>query len=114
MSTEQDNIQSADGTSDKGKQSRQAMRGDWSGWKAWTAEDQANIDIKECTDARCMNVEVNVGYQGLVDNSVLSQSAEVGNDLRAAWKTKLEGEGKLNAEGKSLRDTIFGTSEPKQ
>lgn len=90
------------------------MRGDWNGWKAWTAEDQARIDSKECTDARCMNVEVNVGYQGLVNNSVLSQSAAVSTDLRAAWQTMLKGDGKLHTEGKSLRDTIFGSSEPKQ
>jgi hypothetical protein len=98
-----------------GKQRRSpssAMRGDWSGWRPWSAEEQARIDIKECTDARCMNVDVNVGYQGLVENSVLSQAATVGDELRAAWRTKLAGEGKVAA-GKSLRDTLFGSSEAK-
>lgn len=87
-----------------------AMRGGWSGWTPWSREVQAQIDIKECSDARCLNVEVNVGYQGLADDSVLSQSAAVGNDLRTAWRTKLEGEGKFSS-GRSLRETVFGPSE---
>lgn len=113
MSAEQDDIQPADSRSETREKSHRAVRGDWSGWKTWTAEEQARIDLNECTDARCMNVEVNVGYQGLVDDSVLSQSAGVGNDLRAAWKSKLAGEGKQTT-GKSLRDSIFGPSEPNQ
>ncbi|MFN2497107.1 MAG: hypothetical protein ABR608_14565 [Pseudonocardiaceae bacterium] len=95
-------------TGSKRKTTWQPMRGDWSGWRPWSEEEQARIDIRECTDARCMNVDVNVGYQGLVENSALSQSAGVGDDLRAAWKTKLAGEGKAAA-GTSLRDTIFGS-----
>jgi hypothetical protein len=88
------------------------MRGDWSGWRPWSEEEQARIDINECTDARCMNVDVNVGYQGLVENRVLSQTAGVGDELRTAWKTKLADEGKTSA-GTSLRDTIFGSAESK-
>lgn len=88
------------------------MRGGWSGWTPWSEEEQARIDINECTDARCMNVDVNVGYQGLVDNSVLSQSAGVGDALRNAWKAKLQGEGKANPQSKSLRETIFGSADP--
>ena len=94
----------------KDKSTPTPMRGDWGGWRPWSAEEQERIDIRECTDARCMNVDVNVGYQGLVDNTVLSQAAGVGDDLRAAWRTKLAGEGK-DSTGKSLRDTIFGSSE---
>lgn len=87
------------------------MRGGWSGWRTWSPEEQEQIDIKECTDARCMNVEVNCGYQGLIEDSVLSQSAAVGDELRAAWKKQLQGEGKFSADAKSLRETIFGTGE---
>ncbi|HEU0087917.1 MAG TPA: hypothetical protein VFQ77_09730 [Pseudonocardiaceae bacterium] len=61
-----------------------------------------------------MNVDVNVGYQGLAEGSVLSQAAGVGDDLRAAWRMKLQGEGKLNTPGTSLRETIFGPAEPTQ
>ena len=89
------------------------MRGGWSGWRTWTEEEQAQIDIKECTDARCMNVEVNCGYQGLDPDSFLSQSAAVGPDLRAAWKTQLKTEGKSSS-GKSLRETLLGQSESNQ
>lgn len=106
----QDNGQSPDSPSGTFKKAWPAMRGGWSGWSAWSREAQAKIDDKECTDARCLNVEVNVGYQGLADGSVLSQSAGVSDDLRAAWKTKLEGEGKFSS-GKSLRETVFGPSE---
>ncbi|MGH3902610.1 MAG: hypothetical protein ACRDTE_00150 [Pseudonocardiaceae bacterium] len=113
MSADQENAQPSHVPPENVEKTVQAMRGGWDGWKPWTAEDQERIDNKECTDARCMNVEVNVGYQGLADDSVLSQSAGVGNDLRAAWKTKLEGEGKFSS-GRSLRETVFGESEPKQ
>lgn len=108
MSLEQNNTQSTDSPSNKSHKAWPAMRGGWSGWAPWSREVQEYIDIKECSDARCLNVEVNVGYQGLADGSVLSQSAGVGDELRAAWKSKLEGEGKISS-GKSLRDTIFGS-----
>ncbi|HEY2765870.1 MAG TPA: hypothetical protein VGJ13_17965 [Pseudonocardiaceae bacterium] len=90
-----------------------AMRGGWSGWRTWTEEEQAHIDIKECTDARCMSVEVNCGYQGLDPDSFLSQSAAVGPDLRAAWKAQLKTEGKPSS-GKSLRETLLEQSESAQ
>jgi hypothetical protein len=38
----------------------------------------------------------------------------VGNNLRAAWKTKLEREGKLNSESGSVRDLVFGSSDQKE
>lgn len=113
MSEEHENAQPADSPSDEHQQALQAKRGGWTGWIPWTAEDQERIDLNECTDARCMNVEVNIGYQGLAGDSYLSQPAGVGDDLRAAWKSKLEDEGKRSS-GKSLRDTVFGASEPEQ
>ncbi|MGH3669621.1 MAG: hypothetical protein ACRDSH_03145, partial [Pseudonocardiaceae bacterium] len=61
----------------------------------------------ECTDQHCMNVEVNCGFQGLDPDSPLSQSAAVSDDLREAWKAKLEGEGKPGMAKQSLRDIIF-------
>jgi hypothetical protein len=90
------------------KQTLAAMRGGWGGWQRWTEEDQLKIDSRECTDASCMNVEVNVGFQGIDEGSHLSQSAGVGNDLRNAWKSKLEEEGK-SAGATSLRDVVFGS-----
>jgi len=38
----------------------------------------------------------------------------VGHNLRSAWKTKLEREGKLNSEAGSVRDLVFGSSEKKE
>lgn len=58
-----------------------------------------------------MSVTVNVGYQGLDRNSHLSSEAAVSSDLRAAWKAKLEGEGKASSGTKSLKDIVFGSSE---
>ncbi|MCA1672093.1 MAG: hypothetical protein LC799_07795 [Actinobacteria bacterium] len=113
MSADQENAQPVDGSNQNVKQTVQAMRGGWEGWRVWTAEDQERIDLNECTDARCMNVEVNVGYQGLDEDSFLSQSAEIGNDLRAAWKTKLDAEGKRSS-GTSLRETVLGESDQAQ
>lgn len=110
MSADQGDARPAvDGTPDV-KQTVQAMRGGWGGWRTWTVEEQEQIDLNECTDARCMNVEVNCGYQGLDEDSFLSQSAGVGDDLRTAWRTKLETEGKQRT-GKSLRETVFGTDQ---
>ena len=35
--------------------------------------------------------------------------AEPGSDLRAAWRERLEREGKLSAEGSSIRDLVLGS-----
>ena len=85
-----------------------AMRGGFSGWTRWSEEEHTETDIRECTDQHCMNVEVNCGFQGLDPGSPLSQSAGVSDDLRAAWKAKLEGEGKSSSRTQSLRDIVFG------
>jgi hypothetical protein len=95
--------------SDEAKPALAAIRGGWSGWTRWTEEEHTKTDIRECTDQHCMNVEVNCGFQGLDPSSPLSQSAGVSNDLRAAWKSKLEGEGKTTSGAKSLRDIVFGS-----
>ena len=88
-----------------------AVSGGWSGWTPWSEEEHTKTDIRECTDQHCMNVEVNCGFQGLDPTSPLSQSAGVSDDLRAAWKAKLEGEGKAAVGTKSLRDIVFGPAQ---
>ncbi|MQA15831.1 MAG: hypothetical protein GEV09_17235 [Pseudonocardiaceae bacterium] len=87
--------------------------GDEQAAASWSVEEQTALDAGECTHVICKNVEVNVGYQGLADGSALSQSAAVSDDLRAAWKTKLEDEGKLDSGTKTVGDVIFGSGEPK-
>jgi hypothetical protein len=43
-----------------------------------------------------------VGFDGL---------ASADEDLRTAWRARLEREGKLNAEGGSVRDLVLGPAE---
>ena len=110
MSAGQESAQPVDAAVENVEQTVRAMRGGWDGWRTWTAEDQERIDINECTDARCMNVDTNVGYQGLDEGSYLSTAAGVGDDLRAAWQKKLAAEGKRSS-GTSLGSTVLGTGE---
>jgi hypothetical protein len=86
------------------------VRGGFGGWTRWNEEEHTATDIRECTDQHCMNVEVNCGFQGLDPSSPLSQSAGVSDDLRNAWRAKLDGEGKSSAGTRSLRDIIFGAA----
>jgi hypothetical protein len=86
-----------------------AMSGGFGGWTRWSEETHTKTDIRECTDQHCMNVEVNCGFQGLDPDSPLSQSAGVSDDLRAAWRAKLDGEGKPSSGTRSLKEIIFGT-----
>ena len=111
MSQEHDKALQSDITPDEGKPALVAMRGGFDGWRPWSEEEHTKTDIRECTDQHCMNVEVNCGFQGLDPDSPLSQSAAVSDDLRAAWRSKLEGEGKATTGSKSLRDIVFGSTE---
>jgi hypothetical protein len=105
--SQSENIQS-DSMPDEGKPTLGAMRGGFGGWTRWSEEEHSKTDLRECTDQHCMNVEVNCGFQGLDPGSPLSQSAGVSDHLRAAWKAKLEGEGKSSSGIQSLRDIVFG------
>ena len=87
-----------------------ATQGGFGGWTPWSEEAHTEADIRECTDQHCMNVEVNCGFQGLEPGSPLSQAAAVSDDLRAAWRAKLAGEGKPSSATHSLRDIVFGPS----
>lgn len=88
----------------------------------WNEEEHSRIDYAECTDARCKNVDANVGFQGMLDfgypgdtwtpnyEAPKRGNQPVGDDLRAAWKAQLEREGKHGTGGTSLRDVILGDS----
>jgi hypothetical protein len=108
MSQEHEKALQSDSTPDEGKPTLAAMRGGFGGWARWSEEEHTKTDIRECTDQHCMNVEVNCGFQGLDPDSPLSQSAGVSDDLRAAWRSKLAGEGKAASGPQSLRDIVFG------
>lgn len=65
------------------------------------AEDRTSADLDEaCGPAKpCKNMAL-VSFDGL---------AEPGSDLRAAWRERLEREGKLSTSGGSIRDLVLGS-----
>lgn len=89
---------------------------------AW--EEQTDLDLDECRHGVCRNVEVNIGLQGLIEDTYSPgiwtptfeapprANPSVGDDLRAAWKTKLEREGKLDSNSTSVKHVVFGSPEP--
>lgn len=110
MSQEPENNRQTDGLPDDSEQALSALRG------IWSAQKQTSADIDEsCGNTKaCKNMET-VGFHGLVDENESGDKAQapVGNNLRAAWKTKLEREGKL-ATGRSVKDLVFGSSDSKK
>ncbi len=107
MSQEHENAKLTDG--DEGEAALSALRG------IWKAQGQTSADLDEaCGNTKaCKSMEA-VGFQALGDeetDDLADQTKQaVGNNLRSAWKTKLEREGKLNTEAGSVRDLVFGGS----
>lgn len=68
----------------------------------WTVEDQDATDLDEAVGPQktCKNMK-HVSFDGL---------AEPGSDLRAAWRERLEREGKRSADGGTIRDLVLGPS----
>ena len=108
MSEEHENTSSTDHLSDQGQQALSALRG------IWKAQGQTSADLDEaCGNTKaCRNMDA-VGFQGMADEDNASTQS-VGNNVRSAWKTKLEREGKLNSGGGSVRDLVFGSSDQKE
>ncbi|MDQ4021285.1 MAG: hypothetical protein M3257_06580 [Actinomycetota bacterium] len=109
MSPEHENAKATDNLTDDGKQALSALRG------VWQAQGQTSADLDEaCGNTKpCKSME-SVGFQGLIDEDENQSNQVVGSNLRSAWKTKLEREGKLSAEAGSVRDLVFGSSEQKE
>jgi hypothetical protein len=111
MSQEHENTKPTDSRDDEGTQALSALRG------IWKAQGQTSADLDEaCGNTKtCKNMEA-VGFQGLADEieQPIKANPAVGNNLRNAWKTKLEREGKLSSQGGSVRDLVFGSSEQKE
>jgi hypothetical protein len=106
MSQEHENAKVTDSLPGDGKEALSALRG------IWKAQGQTSAALDEaCGNTNtCKNME-GVGFQGLAEEEGGSASPHsVSGNLRAAWKRKLEREGKL-ATGTSVRDLIFGSSE---
>ena len=110
MSNEHENANRANPLKGEGAEALSALRG------IWQAQGQSSADLDEaCGNTKpCKNMET-VGFQGLADDDETAAKADpsVGNNLRAAWKTKLEREGKLSSESVSVRDIVFGSSDQK-
>jgi hypothetical protein len=106
MSQEHENTKVTDSLPDDGKEALSALRG------IWKAQGQTSAALDEaCGNTNtCKNME-GVGFQGLAEEEGGSASPHaVSGNLRAAWKRKLEREGKTS-QGTSVRDLIFGSSD---
>jgi hypothetical protein len=70
----------------------------------WSAQGQTNADLGEhsVNGKSCKNM-ANVGFGAPTGDD---------EDLRAAWRDKLEREGKLNPAGGSVKDLVLGSAEP--
>jgi hypothetical protein len=69
----------------------------------WDGQGQSRADLEESCGPKkvCKNM-VNVGFDGL---------AGPGGDLRAAWRDRLQREGKLSSDTGSIRDLVLGPQE---
>jgi hypothetical protein len=106
MSQEHENAKATDSLSAEGMEALSALRG------IWKAQGQTSAELDEaCGNTNtCKNME-GVGFQGLAEEEGGSASPHsVSGNLRAAWKRKLEREGKTSG-GTSVRDLIFGSSD---
>lgn len=69
----------------------------------WSAQGQTSADLEEaCGNTRSCQRMTDVGFDGL---------AGANEDLRTAWRSRLAREGKLNAEGGSVRDLVLGSDQ---
>jgi len=81
----------------------------------WAAKGQtaADLDAAPSNAKACKNLK-NIGFAGIAEGGADGDSTAgpVGEDLRAAWRTKLEREGKLVPGATSLRDLVLGEAAP--
>jgi hypothetical protein len=111
MNQEHENAKPAISSTDEGGQALSALRG------IWKAQGQTSADLDEaCGNTKSCKSMESVGFHGLVDDMEAPTTANpsVGDNLRAAWKTKLERDGKLGSEVTSVRDLVFGPSDQKE
>jgi hypothetical protein len=69
----------------------------------WSAKGQTGVDPGEHGHGRACQRMADVGFDGITGDD---------DDLRAAWRNRLEREGKLNTDGGSVRDLVFGPGDP--
>lgn len=70
--------------------------------EVWSAQGQTAADLDETAGERrsCKRM-ASVGFDDMVDST----------DLRAAWRSRLEREGKLNPGASSIADLVLGSAE---
>jgi len=72
--------------------------------EVWSAQGQDSASLADdCGEVKACKRMSDVGFDGL---------AGPDGDLRAAWKAKLEREGKLNPASGSVRDLVLGQPAP--
>ncbi len=71
----------------------------------WSAQGQTSADLDEAGTTKSCKKMTDVGFDGMADAD---------GDLRAAWRDKLEREGKLNREAGSLRDLVLGAAQVRE
>ncbi len=74
--------------------------------EVWSARGQSVADLDEATGTgkTCKRM-ANVGFHDM---------AEDDTDLRAAWRDRLQRDGKLNPEGGSVADLVLGPAKPRR
>jgi hypothetical protein len=75
-------------------QALEVLRGVWDG----QGQSKADLDAA-CGPKKVCKRMVDVGFDGMAGED---------GDLRAAWKAKLQREGKLSSEAGSIRDLVLG------
>jgi hypothetical protein len=70
----------------------------------WSAQGQTAADLDEAAGGgkSCKRM-ADVGFDDMAADDT---------DLRAAWRSRLEREGKLNPGGGSIADLVLGSAEP--
>jgi hypothetical protein len=71
--------------------------------EVWSAQGQTSADLDEaCGTTKSCKKMADVGFDGLAGED---------GDLHAAWRDKLQREGKLNQGAGSIRDLVLGSAE---
>lgn len=110
MSQQNDAPHPTDDLPADGQQALSALR------DIWSAKNQTSADIDEsCGNTNICKSMSGIGFDGLIDEDASGGGGtSVGGDVRAAWKTKLEREGKRSSGAGSVRDLVFGSDSKKK
>jgi hypothetical protein len=68
----------------------------------WDAQGQSSADLEACGTSKSCKSMANINFDGL---------AGPDGDLRTAWRTRLEREGKLNPTAATVGDLVLGPAE---